>query len=529
MNYRNIISQLLIAFIIFTSLSIISDALDCSNCHKTEPGKSSIKAKDTIEISDNTCLKCHNPEYPPKPIGYNTHLAHVGKYTVNTDYLKKHPKVAQSLTCDNCHKQIIDCKNCHVKDIPHIKPPLGDNCKGCHGELDKLFRHPDINLKIHDIFNLGNTAACTMCHNPDNMGSLKLASGESVSIQEPHRLCFQCHSNYYNLWDSGLHYSNKTIPSEEDLRASNEMGANIPEIRSGLEDKWRKENTCTNCHNPHNPAELYQIPNNEIEKMTETPIVSIIMQYYLYIIGTIILLIISIISIKNRDKFKRLTLPKALPKLQLPKISLPISISVEKSENIDKVEPEPVKNEKIEPIEKIEQKQIIKMKKFLRRSDILFILVLGVVLGSFYLIFGAFIPIAALVSESMSPHMEKGDIVFYTDISRINEIITYDKNGGYRSFEDYGYVIIYKPFGQDGVTPYIHRAMYYVEQGDEMWQGGPRAPHSGYITKGDNIETNPNYDQQISLSYLQPVKKEWIIGIARYRIPYIGYIRMILP
>jgi signal peptidase len=78
------------------------------------------------------------------------------------------------------------------------------------------------------------------------------------------------------------------------------------------------------------------------------------------------------------------------------------------------------------------------------------------------------------------------------------------------------------------VTPVIHRAIYFVEEGEQMWEGGPEAPHEGYITKGDNMKTNSFYDQQGQISYLSPVKEEWIIGVARYKIPYIGHIRLLL-
>jgi signal peptidase len=26
-----------------------------------------------------------------------------------------------------------------------------------------------------------------------------------------------------------------------------------------------------------------------------------------------------------------------------------------------------------------------------------------------------------------------------------------------------------------------------------------------------------------------PVKEDWVIGVARYRVPYIGYLRLLLP
>lgn len=522
MNYKNIT---LIIFIIILAFFINkASALDCSACHTTDPEKSAIKAKDTIEISENTCLKCHNPEYPPTPMGYNTHLVHVGKYTAKVDYLKRHPTISKSLDCNTCHREI-DCRSCHIKNIPHVKLPLGDNCRGCHGEIDKLFRHPDINLKIHDVFNLGSGSKtpCTMCHNPDNMRSLKLASGEIVPIDEPHRLCYQCHSPFYNLWDSGSHYAKKTPPKQDTAEGTDTSAT------KSWEEKWRKENTCTNCHNPHRPDELYQIPDME-EKITHASNISPSYSY-LYIAGILMGACAFIIIRKKKINLK---LPSSLPKLKspsLPKLSLPISISIEEP---GKVEPEIKTESRVEKkkIDKIElgtrTESRVEKKKLLRRNDILFFSAVGIMFVSFYIVFGAFMPVVALVSESMSPHMEEGDIVFYTDISRIDEIITHDKNAGYRSFEDYGYVIIYKPFGREGVTPYIHRAMYYVNEGEEMWPGGPKAPHAGYITKGDNTMTNPKYDQQVGVSYLQPVKREWIIGIARYRIPLVGYIRMIL-
>ena len=100
---------------------------------------------------------------------------------------------------------------------------------------------------------------------------------------------------------------------------------------------------------------------------------------------------------------------------------------------------------------------------------------------------------------------------------------------GYSSFDEYGDVILYKPRGKEGVTPIIHRAMYYVEEGQPMWPGGPSAPFAGYITKGDNPKTNSAYDQQGSISQHTPVKHEWVIGVARFnRIPMLGCVSIAL-
>lgn len=181
--------------------------------------------------------------------------------------------------------------------------------------------------------------------------------------------------------------------------------------------------------------------------------------------------------------------------------------------------------QKFESVEKddedTENKSFLSKYKY----DIAFLLIICTLLISFYVIFGAFVPIYVVSSESMSPHIDKGDLIFYTVINKISEIETKDKQKTI-NFEDYGDVVIYKPFGMDGVVPYVHRSMYYVNQGGEMWPDGPVAPYAGFITKGDN---NGQFDQQLDLSREKPVKKEWIIGVARFRIPYIGYLKLMLP
>lgn len=144
------------------------------------------------------------------------------------------------------------------------------------------------------------------------------------------------------------------------------------------------------------------------------------------------------------------------------------------------------------------------------------------------LAFGLWTPMVAVESGSMEPHMQIGDIIFIKSIDKSN-ITTYEEGQktGYKSFENYGDVILYHQYGDEGVTPIIHRAMYRVEAGEPMWKGGPPAPYSGYITKGDNAITNSHYDQEGQISYNMPVKDEWIIGTAQYRIPYLGYVRLI--
>ena len=161
--------------------------------------------------------------------------------------------------------------------------------------------------------------------------------------------------------------------------------------------------------------------------------------------------------------------------------------------------------------------------------DFLFVLIVVVIFSSIsYVALGRFSPMVAVESGSMIPHIQIGDIIFVESADR-TKIITYNegKEIDYSTFSEYGDVILYKPRGIDGVTPIIHRAMYYVNTGDQMWPGGPPAPFAGYITKGDNPQTNSAYDQQGSISPHTPVKPEWVIGVARFdRIPLIGCVSL---
>lgn len=161
--------------------------------------------------------------------------------------------------------------------------------------------------------------------------------------------------------------------------------------------------------------------------------------------------------------------------------------------------------------------------------DILVVFLAVAIFASFsQIVFGMWTPMVAVESGSMEPNIHIGDIIFVEDIDR-TQIKTHKTSNDYTSFGNEGDVILYQPYGRDSVTPVIHRAMYFVEEGEPMWNGGPPAPYSGYITKGDNPNTNTHFDQQGSISYHRPVKDEWVIGVARYRVPYIGYLRLIVP
>lgn len=107
----------------------------------------------------------------------------------------------------------------------------------------------------------------------------------------------------------------------------------------------------------------------------------------------------------------------------------------------------------------------------------------------------------------------------------------------YRKFGGPGSVIVYDDPGSAG-PPIIHRAMFWVDDGENWYdRANPEymsadncrelancpAEYSGFITKGDN---NPRYDQVSGIA--DPVRPEWVQGVARIRIPLLGWVRLTL-
>lgn len=176
-------------------------------------------------------------------------------------------------------------------------------------------------------------------------------------------------------------------------------------------------------------------------------------------------------------------------------------------------------------------------------SSIAIVAIIGLVLFS---ISGVWPPLVAIESGSMEPHMEKGDLVFLTENDRLASndavaagVVTHEagEQSGYTKFGDHGDVIIFRPNGQQQ-TPIIHRAHLYVEENENWYDRANSdymradncaelsncpAPHDGFVTKGDNPNTNRHYDQ---VDRYQIVKPEWVEGTAEVRVPYLGCIRL---
>jgi len=164
-----------------------------------------------------------------------------------------------------------------------------------------------------------------------------------------------------------------------------------------------------------------------------------------------------------------------------------------------------------------------------------------------FAISGVWPPMVAVESGSMEPHMHKGDLVFITDTGRFAPDVGHGETGvvtrdvgretGYWKFGAHGSVIVYDNPGDAG-PPVIHRTQFWVEEGENWYDRTDPdhvsasdcgempncpAPHAGFVTKGD---ANAQYDQVNGISQNGPVKPGWIVGVARVRIPYLGWVRL---
>jgi signal peptidase len=184
---------------------------------------------------------------------------------------------------------------------------------------------------------------------------------------------------------------------------------------------------------------------------------------------------------------------------------------------------------------------------FVIRDLLVTVLAVLLVGGYLFAISGVWPPMVAIESGSMDPNMEVNDMVFVMESGRFQPENAIGDTGvvparvgeqaGYEQFGRSGDVIIFEPGGNGAETPIIHRAMFWVEEGEnwcemadpaylgrfEPSDANCEAPHDGFITKGD---ANPRYDQASYGESSQPVKPEWIVGTAELRFPRLGWFRL---
>ncbi|MDF9747379.1 S26 family signal peptidase [Natrinema salsiterrestre] len=180
-------------------------------------------------------------------------------------------------------------------------------------------------------------------------------------------------------------------------------------------------------------------------------------------------------------------------------------------------------------------------------SSVAIVAVVGLLLFG---ISGIWPPLVAVESGSMEPNMQRGDLIFVVDDGRYagdaavagTGVVTMERGQetGHDKFGNPGDVIVYRPDGSQLQTPVIHRAHFWVEEG-EHWVDTKAseeivgdatctevatcpAEHAGFVTKGD---ANRGYDQlSRSGARTDVVKPEWVTGKAMFRIPWLGHVRL---
>ena len=181
-------------------------------------------------------------------------------------------------------------------------------------------------------------------------------------------------------------------------------------------------------------------------------------------------------------------------------------------------------------------------------TSVLAVVGIGVLL---FAISGVWPPMVAIESGSMQPNIGVGDLVFVMEedrfpsdqaVANTGVATVYSSNeSDFRKFDRPGDVIVYEPNGNERRTPVIHRAQFYVEEGENWYDRAdpehlPKdvdscadlkhcpAKHDAFITRGDNPRSNKQYDQVQGVS--EPVRPEWVIGTAEFRMPGLGWLRL---
>lgn len=110
------------------------------------------------------------------------------------------------------------CANCHTVPIAAMRWSGEDGRKRAHWAIDL----------VHAPASVMN---CATCHTPDGLGQLRTLTGQAVEFDHAYEVCAQCHSTQAADWAGGAHGK----------RAS---GWAPPRVVC----------SCTECHNPHQPA-----------------------------------------------------------------------------------------------------------------------------------------------------------------------------------------------------------------------------------------------------------------------------------
>jgi hypothetical protein len=155
----------------------------------------------------------------------------------------------------------LDCYACHEENKPvaTLRNDAGDvivsadhrdlvfsrlNCKACHPEETpyELDWDDDGNTIIpeeHAHLTIkhgpgGTNSDCMICHDSEDLTSLKTKTGERLKPEQSNQFCRDCHGPKYRDWEIGIH---GRVNGYWDQTAGEQL-----------------KRDCTSCHDPHYPA-----------------------------------------------------------------------------------------------------------------------------------------------------------------------------------------------------------------------------------------------------------------------------------
>ncbi len=221
---------------------------------------------------------------------------------------------------------------------------------------------------------------------------------------------------------------------------------------------------------------------------------------------------------------------------------------------------------------------------FARDAGVALAVVAAILIGMFAYT-GLWPPLVVVESNSMmhgpdnTSHIgaiDTGDLVLVKKIGEASDVKTYmdGYSSGYKTYGDFGDVVIYRRAGSDATTPIIHRALIYLQANSDgqsysapslqnipkgKWVTGDLQnewdnitstltifgigynsntvpiditdllqdghAESGFITKGDHNQQIDTPYWGPSLGY-QPIDVSWIVGKARGEIPWFGLLKL---
>jgi nitrate/TMAO reductase-like tetraheme cytochrome c subunit len=110
------------------------------------------------------------------------------------------------------------CSSCHVQPLEELRAQSAAAGQLAHWQIELKHAGPEV-------------MTCTTCHNPDNLDELRTLAGAPIHFDASYQTCAQCHAPQYRDWLGGAHGK-----------------------RIGGWAEPRVIYSCTDCHNPHDPA-----------------------------------------------------------------------------------------------------------------------------------------------------------------------------------------------------------------------------------------------------------------------------------